>query len=146
VALFFTALVGCIALSPRQAVMNRVLSNPVFVRIGRYSYAMYLFHAPLIELLAPRFRQWTGVPGMDQRLLPAILFTGLTLIVTYAAAWLSWHLLEKHFLKLKAYFPSTGFAVPSALRPGKPDVKDNAQEETVNIKYTPLQPRSVGNP
>lgn len=69
--------------------------------IGRYSYAMYVFHLPIA--MAIPFALFSPLGAL------APLALALTVLVaTYLAAALSWHLLEKHFLKLKRYFvPAT---------------------------------------
>jgi peptidoglycan/LPS O-acetylase OafA/YrhL len=73
---------------------------------GRYSYALYVIHHPLVFLLRRQgisVDAWPKVFGLQ---LPALLVfmvfaTGLAL----AGAWLSWHLCEFPFLKLKRLFP-----------------------------------------
>ena len=74
--------------------------------LGRYSYAIYVFQSPLIPLVAavcsvPILTGWTGNAIVGNLLYIAAMFT-----LTYGAALLSWHLLEKHCLKLKDLFPS----------------------------------------
>jgi peptidoglycan/LPS O-acetylase OafA/YrhL len=70
--------------------------------LGKYSYAMYIFHVPIHHYL--------GVPllarfGFDRPTLPVTLayFVAMS-AVTYFAAVASYHLLEKRFLRLKRRF------------------------------------------
>jgi peptidoglycan/LPS O-acetylase OafA/YrhL len=67
--------------------------------IGRYSYAIYLFHLPIIRYSALHYMpllKW----GQTRH---AIFFVS-SFAAAFVAAFLSWHLFEKHFLKLKSLF------------------------------------------
>lgn len=100
--IFFAAmLLACLAGANR---LNRrwrqFLSMRVLRSIGKYSYAMYVFHFPIELYLEPsmplfqqRFGAWSGIVFL--------LAVGL---LTYGAAFLSYHLYEKHFLRLKSWF------------------------------------------
>ena len=74
---------------------------------GKYSYGMYVLH-PLIDTLwQPTLLaacRWTGA------WLP-VVYMGLTAAMSFGAAFLSYHLLEKHFLRMKQLF------VPSERQP-----------------------------
>jgi peptidoglycan/LPS O-acetylase OafA/YrhL len=88
-------------------VLQRVL-NFKYLRIaGKYSYALYVLHVPICVWAGAHF----PVPGILRSLPPAwsllnsIYFILVQFILSITAAVISWHLLEKHFLKLKKYFP-----------------------------------------
>ena len=72
---------------------------------GKYSYALYVFHQPLTAWL-PRI----GVVAMSVRgpsgmALPGqLLYTGIVGSISVLAAWTSWHVWEKHFIRLKDRF------------------------------------------
>ncbi len=74
--------------------------------LGKYSYALYIFHWPLARLLLlPRVERFNDAhPSLNHYfptyLVEAIIQIGIVLLVAFA----SWHLYEKHFLKLKRYF------------------------------------------
>ena len=78
------------------ALWQGALSQPALGRIARYSYAMYVLHMPLLILTKP----WLAdvlAPLQSARPLAFTLCLGLA---TYLLAALSWHGLEKQFLRL----------------------------------------------
>ncbi len=75
-------------------------------KLGKFSYAMYVFQSPLIPIVGlvcsvPILTSLTGNAVVGNLLYISVMF-GLT----YGAALLSWHLLEKHCLRLKDWFPT----------------------------------------
>ncbi len=78
---------------------------------GRYSYAMYVIHifakrwfdVAIALVIYPRFMRVPSLAAM-----PPIVFALFILVVTLGASYLlavvSWHVFEKHFLRLKKYF------------------------------------------
>ncbi len=74
--------------------LGEFFSNRVFLFFGKYSYAMYVFHPILYH-----FSNWAGGDRLSENqklLLHSGLFL-LTILMSYA----SYHLFEKHFLRLK---------------------------------------------
>lgn len=75
--------------------------------IGKYSYALYVLHAPICLWVGWHF----PIPNFLQNLPPPWSFAHslyiiiIQFVLSIAAAVVSWNLLEKHFLKLKKYFP-----------------------------------------
>jgi peptidoglycan/LPS O-acetylase OafA/YrhL len=81
-------------------VCRRFLSTDVLRSIGKYSFAMYVFHYPIqlsLERFLPRFEQHFGVWS-------GIVFLLIVSLASYVAAFFSYHLFEKHFLRLKSAF------------------------------------------
>jgi peptidoglycan/LPS O-acetylase OafA/YrhL len=69
---------------------------------GKYSYALYLFHQPIAVALASPSIKTMAMPGVGGLPLVRVLgFSTTGLVMSIAAALTSWHLWEKHFLKLK---------------------------------------------
>jgi peptidoglycan/LPS O-acetylase OafA/YrhL len=68
--------------------------------VGKYSYAMYLVHIPLSIWLNDRLLAILEPAGAS---LP-VLFSLLLMLLSYCLAILSYHLFEKHFLRMKRYF------------------------------------------
>jgi peptidoglycan/LPS O-acetylase OafA/YrhL len=72
--------------------------------LGKYSYGLYVLHfliQPLYKRVLPteRLLPWTGALTLTA-VLQMLCWFGISL----AAAWVSWHLWEKHFLRLKRFF------------------------------------------
>jgi peptidoglycan/LPS O-acetylase OafA/YrhL len=89
--LAMTLVVGACVVPPRHALTRPLTFAPV-VRVGVVSYAMYLFHLPLITVM----RRVVSLP-------PVVLFIAATL-VTWAAAELSFATFERYFRRLKARY------------------------------------------
>ena len=101
----FGALLTRVVLADSRSSLARVLSWRGLVTLGTYSYAMYLVHVPLLRVVSK-----VGVPPQwpgSQRwpLLWVFGYTAALGVLTLAAAMVSWHLCEKHFLALKRRFP-----------------------------------------
>lgn len=115
---YFALSVGSVALiaatlmeSPPRRFLQ-LLSTRTLRFIGKLSYAIYVFHHPMIGMIRYALHQ------------PALAFTTrwttttleLTVLVvatvlSTALAWVSWTLLERPFLMLKRHFPREGRAV-----------------------------------
>ncbi len=80
-------------------------------KLGKYSYAMYVFQSPLIPILGSVLSVSALSNMLGSPIVATLLYMCFMLAMTYAAALLSWFLLEKHCLKLKDWFPTHG---PSA--------------------------------
>jgi peptidoglycan/LPS O-acetylase OafA/YrhL len=75
--------------------------------LGKYSFAMYVFHAPLNSYVGMVWLEqlgWRQHPTTLQGLVYVIALS----MGAFLLAWLSFHLLEKHFLRLKRFFVVTG--------------------------------------
>ena len=78
----------------------RFFSHPVLQWFGKYSYALYVLHLPIAVLILHSDISWVSSNPAIAQLELFILYFGASIL----AAFLSWHLYEKHFLKLKRYF------------------------------------------
>jgi peptidoglycan/LPS O-acetylase OafA/YrhL/4-amino-4-deoxy-L-arabinose transferase-like glycosyltransferase len=99
-------LVGTLTAMP-GSLLQRVTYTSVLRTFGKYSYALYLFHGHMNRLFT-RFgfdaeRGFT-VGGF---VLPwQMLYLMVSSFASLAVAYASWHLYEKHFLRLKVFFPT----------------------------------------
>jgi peptidoglycan/LPS O-acetylase OafA/YrhL len=102
--LFASVLVLAVEARP-GSVLARGLSHPTLRTLGKYSYALYLFHLPLRALIRDTVYGREDFPTLLGSLIPGqILFYALSSALALAAAWLSWQLFEKHFLSLQRFF------------------------------------------
>jgi peptidoglycan/LPS O-acetylase OafA/YrhL len=96
-------LVLCLTATPKGSLAT-VATSPILRFFGRYSYALYVFHHPLLWF-RPVF-SLAFVPTIFGSQLPAyLLWLAISIGVTVAVALVSWHLLEKPFLEMKRFFP-----------------------------------------
>jgi peptidoglycan/LPS O-acetylase OafA/YrhL len=80
------------------------LRRPFLRAFGKYSYAIYVFHTAIITTLDNIRKQVAqGLPANAQ-VVVAILCMVMSIAASYAAARVSWNLLEKRCLALKRYF------------------------------------------
>jgi peptidoglycan/LPS O-acetylase OafA/YrhL len=105
-AVLFASLLVLAVTAPAGSALHRAFSGPVLGVFGRYAYALYVVHLLVTFELLQVFHNhgwYTHVFGSQapSRLLFTLAVIGVSLII----AWLSWHLYEKQFLKLKVYFP-----------------------------------------
>ena len=105
-ALFFGASLILVLDSPPTARTTTFLQHPVLRTFGQYSYALYLLHLPVVILLRTHGFHPRQLPTLFGSQLPGqFLFYAAATALSLAAAYASWHLLEKQFLKLKSRFP-----------------------------------------
>lgn len=79
------------------------LTLPILRALGKYSYAMYLFHLPVHIFVSPFLWRWASHSA--RTLLAArILYMPAMFLLVYGMAALSWRLFEEPILRLKRYF------------------------------------------
>ena len=83
--------------------LHAVLRYGPLRSIGKYSYAMYILHVPIVALLRRRFDlEDYNNPVKFGTLLVAEIAAAATL--SYVGGFISWRLFENHFLQLKSRF------------------------------------------
>ena len=116
-AVFFGAiLLLAVAASP-ASLAGRFWTLPPLRFMGKLAYGLYVFHpffiVPLSRLFEGRHRAalgWGHFSGI-------LIFAAGGIAASLVTAFLSWHLYEKHFLKLKAFFEYGRRIAPQILVP-----------------------------
>jgi peptidoglycan/LPS O-acetylase OafA/YrhL len=100
-ALLFGALImAAITVEPRSWAGR--LANARFLQFcGKYSYGWYVFQGTLEPILQNWITAYDIEPWLSGAVLGRMLYIALGGFISLALAVLSWHLYEKHFLKLK---------------------------------------------
>lgn len=105
----FALLYGCLLIFALAAgpsnIFVRLLNLRVLRSYGKYSYAIYMVHWGLSGLLFSRIAPLETLErqlGSQNAALGARVV--IVAVVSYGIAFLSWHLFERHFLKLKSRF------------------------------------------
>ncbi len=106
VALLFGGLLLYALATPAGSRLHWVLNTRLLQSFGKYSYGLYLFHVPLRNLIRERVVLAGGLPRVGGTEAPAqaVLFVG-AIGLTWLVAVASWHVYEKHWLKLKQLVP-----------------------------------------
>ena len=104
-AVCFGAVLLVSVLAPQASLLSRALTSGWLMAFGRYSYAIYLFHAfltkPLWSMLSPLLVSAPDEMTWLARGAYILTATGITFVL----AVLSWNVFERHFLRLKDRFP-----------------------------------------
>jgi peptidoglycan/LPS O-acetylase OafA/YrhL len=101
----FGALLVSVLAEPPTSILVRVLGSRPLRQLGRYSYAMYLFHVTIVEALLKQGLHPDVLLRVGPGTLPGqIVFTAGTIALSYASALVSWHVLERPCLSLKRFF------------------------------------------
>ena len=105
-ALGFGAVVALAAAGDAGSWVVRCLSVSPLRTLGRYSYALYLFHVPVRRFIRDEYFPVASFPTWFDSPLPGqLLFYVVATAPAFAVAWLSWHLYERRWLALARYFP-----------------------------------------
>jgi peptidoglycan/LPS O-acetylase OafA/YrhL len=127
-------LVAAVLAKP-TSVWGRICTTRGLRFFGKYSYGLYVFHG----LLVPWARTGTLMAWLERHLGSYALawlahFVILTSIATTAAL-LSWHLYEKHFLKLKRFFE---YRATTLREPIRDAVVPPPVEGQANVRVEPV--------
>ena len=93
---------GCILVTTLSHTPSNIVKSAAEMKwltfLGKYSYGIYVYHVPLYRLLADSLN---GITNSN------LLTSLLCLLLLIGLAYLSYHLVEKPFLKLKSRFSHT---------------------------------------
>jgi peptidoglycan/LPS O-acetylase OafA/YrhL len=99
-AVFFAGLVALAVDATDGSRLRRLLENTGLRAIGKYSYAIYIFHSLILLWTVQLFSPLSHAPRYIAKPVAVVW----VLAASFVAAWLSYHLYEKHFLRLKRFF------------------------------------------
>lgn len=116
--LFFSMIIILVLTSERTSYLTRFFSHSVMIFFGKLSYGLYVYHG----LLRPAFEEWFDrrniIELVGSPLLGIMLYYVLSIGASIIISWLSWHLFESQFLKLKKHFEKTrGLSRVQAISP-----------------------------
>lgn len=97
----FFGLIGLVVIY-KDGWLGRFFKNPVLIFFGLYSYGIFVFH----HFLRPPLLPVTLFYGADKPNNAAMSYGLVHLALSVGLALISYHLFEKHFLKLKNKFPA----------------------------------------
>ncbi len=106
-AFLFAALIVLVLCRPTGRLGRACSFTPLRV-VGGYSYAIYIFHLPVWVVTTGLLARYGLVRAVQQSTALGWAFASGNIMLVFLVAFLSFHLYEKHFLKLKKYFPETG--------------------------------------
>ncbi len=100
--IYASVLVFALVDTPRR--MATVLGSRFLRFYGRYSYGLYVIHVPAMLVMSHLGVNVERLAFGGSVVTALLLNIAIVLPVVTLLAWLSWHLFEKHFLKLKRHF------------------------------------------
>ncbi len=104
---------------------RRLLSHPVLAWIGTISYGIYLWHLPVLDLVAPHLLPPTRSASLDG----AVLTWALVVLGAVACGAASWYLIERPLQRL---FASRGRRRGGLRMPGRMAEMDGAVHSTID--------------
>jgi peptidoglycan/LPS O-acetylase OafA/YrhL/glycosyltransferase involved in cell wall biosynthesis len=105
VAVLSGALLVMVLKTAKTSTLHRVLCAEPLRFVGRLAYGLYVFHYLLMPLFQSYFSPEVLVREVFGHYWPSRFASmGLSIAASIAVAWVSWHVLEKHFLALKDRF------------------------------------------
>jgi peptidoglycan/LPS O-acetylase OafA/YrhL len=133
--LFFAGLLVLVICSPERGLVAATCRSMPLCWLGRYSYGLYVYNSIFLLVaensrLLDRLVSWSGSTTLGR-----LVYWVFAWCATLAVSWLSWHLLEKHFLKLKDRFPmgaTDGFGSQQGLSFRDPPPFHYTQQQTAN--------------
>jgi peptidoglycan/LPS O-acetylase OafA/YrhL len=105
-AVMWASIMVWLLLATQRQFLARAFNNSLLRKLGKYSYAMYVFQSPLIPITAGVLSASQLSELVGHHVLGHLLYIACMFTLTYGAALLSWNVLEQHCLKLKDWFPT----------------------------------------
>lgn len=91
------------AVTAESKIIRVLLDNRFLKFFGRISYGLYVYHMPLFVILFPLLTSWLGFTSLQSGQIE-IISASIATIAAVFIAYISYHLFEKKFLRLKNRF------------------------------------------
>ena len=109
---FAGLLVKAVAAPPGTGIFA-VFGSRFLGTFGKYSYGLYVVNQPIAFFPGfGKLRDWLTV-HLHSRAAAGVLYAAVGIGLSFAVAFLSWHLLEKRMLRLKRHFETAPKPVPA---------------------------------
>lgn len=106
----FSAIIILVLTSELTSYRTRFFSHSIMTTFGKLSYGLYVYHYLMHPTIEQYFDRQYLIELVRSPLLGIMLYFLISIGISLVITWLSWHLLEKQFLKLKRYFEKTSDA------------------------------------
>lgn len=103
--LFFGALLVVAVTAPATSGLRRALSGRLLREVGKVSYGVYILHGILRPVYERLFSREGLIAALGPPLFGIAAYTLAAIGCTLLLAEASWHLFEKHWLRVKRFFP-----------------------------------------
>jgi peptidoglycan/LPS O-acetylase OafA/YrhL len=102
---FFASALIMVLDAPSHAWYRRAVNSWILRSFGKYSYGIYVLHVIVLVCLVLALERFMPVgfqelPGATQKLITGACM----LVLSFVVAFISYHLFERHFLRLKQFF------------------------------------------
>jgi peptidoglycan/LPS O-acetylase OafA/YrhL len=108
---FFAALLLYAIFAPARSLASRFFGSGPMIALGKYSYGLYVYHHFLSYYFSHHQTEFALARLVGSHTLAVALQALGGMALSMVVAWLSYEFFEKHFLRLKRFWPSaTGHA------------------------------------
>jgi peptidoglycan/LPS O-acetylase OafA/YrhL len=91
---------------PREALLPRIFTSRAMVFLGTYSYGVYVYHHFFSEYFSSHGTEFVVARWLGSHTAAVLAQAAVGIAASLVVAYASYHLFEKHFLKLKSRFES----------------------------------------
>ena len=104
--LLFAALLLHALFAPASSMAGRAFRSAPMTWLGKYSYGLYVYHHFLSYYLVKHGTEFALARAVGSHALAVVIQALAGMAVSMTVAWASYELVEKHFLRLKRFWPS----------------------------------------
>jgi peptidoglycan/LPS O-acetylase OafA/YrhL len=113
--LLFIALLLHAVTAPASHLLPRFFTSRSMVWLGKYSYGIYVYHHFPFYYFVLHRTEFALAEELGSHTLAVVVQAGAGIAASMLVAWLSYECFEKHFLRLKRFWPSASNATGAAL-------------------------------